>query len=127
MLSNGEIEIGSSTSRGGHSHKRRSHGCNRGQEAVKGCFWCRSRTIFKLGNSGQDINLLRVRIAHSVVKCVRSNGQGPICGAVKRSSNKNDGQNFLTPVAAVTTAPIGVTTPCTCMGLCKHTHLINPM
>ena len=53
-----------------------------------------------------------MRIAHSVVKCVRSNGQGPICGAVKRSSNKNDGQNFLTPVAAVTTAPIGVTTPC---------------
>ena len=67
----------------------------------------RSRTIFKLGNSGQDINVLRVRIAHSVVKCVRSNGQGPICGAVKRSSNKNDVQNFLTPVAAVTTAPIG--------------------
>ena len=53
-----------------------------------------SRTIFKLGNSGQDINVLRVRIAHSVVKCVRSNGQGPICSAVKRSSNKNDGQNF---------------------------------
>ena len=71
----------------------------------------RSRTIFKLGNSGQDINVLRVHIAHSVVKCVRSNGQGPICGAVKRSSNKNDAQNFLTPVAAVTTAPIGVTTP----------------
>ena len=94
--------------RGGHSHRRRSHNCDRGQElflvSVK-----RSRTIFKLGNSGQDINVLRV---HSVVKCVRSNSQGPICGAVKRSSNKNDGQNFLTPVAAVTTAPIGVTTPC---------------
>ena len=88
--------------------KKRSRG--RGQ----GLFWVsvkRSRTIFKLGNSGQDINVLRVRIAHSVVKCVRSNGQGPICGAVKRSSNKNNGQNFLTPVAAVTTTPIGVTTP----------------
>ena len=71
----------------------------------------RSRTIFKLGDSGQDINVLRMRIAHSVVKCVRSNGQGPICSAVKRSSNKNDSQNFLTPVAAVTIAPIGVTTP----------------
>ena len=71
----------------------------------------RSRTIFKVGNSGQDINILHVRIAHSVVNCVRSNGQGYICGAVKRSRNKNDGQNFLTPVAAVTTAPIGVTTP----------------
>ena len=71
----------------------------------------RSRSIFKLSNSGQDVYVLRVRIAHSVVKCVRSNGQGPICGTVKWSSNKNDGQNFLTPVAAVTTAPIGVTTP----------------
>ena len=70
-----------------------------------------SRTIFKLSNSGQDINVLRVHIAHSVVKCVRSNGQGPICGVVKRSSNKNDVQNILTPVAAVTTAPIGMTTP----------------
>ena len=44
---------------GGHSHRRRSHGCDRGQEAVKK----RSRTIFKLGNSGQDINVLRVRTA----------------------------------------------------------------
>ena len=87
--------------------KKRSRGQGLFLESVK---W--SRTIFKLGNSGQDINVLRVSIAHSVVKCVRSNGQGPICGAVKRSSNKNDGQNFLTPVAAVTTAPIGVTTPC---------------
>ena len=60
-----------------------------------------SRTIFKLGNSGQDINILRVRIAP---QCRQ------VC-VVKRSSNKNDGQNFLTPVAAVTTAPIGVTTP----------------
>ena len=61
-------------SRGGHSHKHRSHGCDRGQGlflvSVK-----RSRTISKLGNSGQDINVLRVRIAHGVVKCVRSNGQ----------------------------------------------------
>ena len=70
----------------------------------------RSRTFFKLSNSGQDVYDLHVRIAHSVVKCVWSNGQGPICSAVKRSSNKNDGQNFLTPVAAVTTAPMGVTT-----------------
>ena len=90
--------------------KKRSRGQGLFMVSVK-----RSRTIFKLGNSGQDINVLRVRIAHSVVKCVRSNGQGPICGAVKRSSNKNDGQNFLTPVAAVTTVPIGVTTPCTCI------------
>ena len=30
---------------------------------------------------------------------------------VMRSSNKNDGQNISTPVAAVTTAPMAVTTP----------------
>ena len=71
----------------------------------------RSRTIFKLGNSGQDVYIFHVRIAHSVVKCVRSNGQGPVCGVVKWSSNKNDGQSFLTPVVAVSTAPMGVTTP----------------
>ena len=71
-----------------------------------------SRTIFKLGNSSQDVYVLRLHIAHSVVKCVRSNSQGPVCGAVKWSSNKNNSQNFLTPVAAVTTAPMGVTTPC---------------
>ena len=81
--------------------KKRSRGQGLFLVSVK-----RSRTIFKLGNSSQDINVLRVRIAHSVVKCVWSNGQGPICSAVKRSSNKNDGQNFLT------TAPIRVTTPC---------------
>ena len=86
--------------------KKRSRGQGLFLVSVK-----RSRTIFKFGNSGQDVYVLRVRIALSVVKCVRSNGQGPICGAVKRSSNKNNGQNFLTPVAAVTTAPMGVTTP----------------
>ena len=71
----------------------------------------RSRSIFKLSNSSQDVYVLRVHIVHSVVKCVRSNGQGPICDTVKQSSNKKDGQNFLTPVAAVATAPVGVTTP----------------
>ena len=59
--------------------KKRSRGQGLFLVSVK-----RSRTIFKLGNSGQGINILRVRIAHSVVKCVRSNGQGPICGAVKQ-------------------------------------------
>ena len=32
-----------------------------------------SETIFKLGSSGQDVYVLRVRISHSVVKCVQSN------------------------------------------------------
>ena len=84
--------------------KKRSRGQGLFLVSVK-----RSRTIFKLGISGQDINVLRVCIAHSVVKCVRSNGQGPICSVVKRSSNKNDGHNFLTPVAAVTTTLVWVT------------------
>ena len=70
-----------------------------------------SRTIFKLGNSGQDVYVLHVRITHSVVKCVWSIGQGPICSVVKWSSNKNNSQNFLIPVSAVTTALMGVTTP----------------
>ena len=86
--------------------KKRSRGQGLFLVSVK-----RSRTIFKLGNSSQDINILRVCIVHSVVKCVWSNGQGPICGVVKRSSNKNDGQNFFTPVATVTIVPIGVITP----------------
>ena len=60
--------------------KKRSRGQGLFLVSVK-----RSRTIFKLGNSGQDINVLRMRTAHSVVKCVRSNGQGPIYSAVKRS------------------------------------------
>ena len=59
--------------------KKRSRGQGLFLVSVK-----RSRTVFKLGNSGQDINVLCVRIAHSVVTCVWSNGQGPICGAVKQ-------------------------------------------
>ena len=80
----------SPNSRGGHSHRRRSHSCDRGQEAVKG-----SRAVFGVGQAVKDnfqtryqrsrcLRFARVRIAHSVVKCVRSNGQGPICGAVKQ-------------------------------------------
>ena len=57
-----------------------------------------SRTIFK---RGKDVYVLRVRIAQCSQVC-----------AVKWSSNKNDSQNFLTLVAAVTTVPMGVTTPC---------------
>ena len=67
------------------------------QSRGQGLFWCpvkQSRTIFKLGNSSQDVYILRVHIALGVVKCVQSNGQGPVCSAVKRSSNKNDTQNF---------------------------------
>ena len=74
----------------------------------------RSRTIFKLGNAVKMVAFLWPLASGTVnsVQCVWSNGQGPVCDAVKRSSNKNDGQNILTPVAAVTTAPMAVTTPC---------------
>ena len=63
----GRSPCGLHKSRGGHSHRRRSHGCDRGQEAVKG-----SRTIFKLGNSSQDVYDLRVRIAYYEVKMAES-------------------------------------------------------
>ena len=35
--------------RGGHSHRRRSHSCDRGQEAVKG-----SRAVFGVGQVVKD-------------------------------------------------------------------------
>ena len=38
-------------SRGGHSHRRRSHSCDRGQEAVKG-----SRVVFGVGQVVKDIS-----------------------------------------------------------------------
>ena len=36
-------------SRGGHSHRRRSHSCDRGQAAVKG-----SRAVFGVGQAVKD-------------------------------------------------------------------------
>ena len=71
------------------------------------------RTIFKFGNAVNMVAFLWLLTSGAVnsVQCVRSNGQGPVCDVVKRSSNKNDCQNILTPVAAVTTAPMAVTTP----------------
>ena len=41
-----------------------------------------------------------------------------------RSSNKNDGQNILTPVTAVTTAPMSVTTHIQSCDKVGHTHII---
>ena len=60
--------------------------------------------------AAQYLSTRRGHVVKTLI-CVRTNGQGHVCGAVKRSSNQNDGQNFLTPVAAVTTASMGVTTP----------------
>ena len=37
------------TTRGGHSHRRCSHSCDRGQEAVKG-----SRAVFGVGQAVKD-------------------------------------------------------------------------
>ena len=42
-----------------------------------------------------------------------SNVQEAFCSVVKRSSSTNDGQNFLTPVLAVTTVHMGVSIPYT--------------
>ena len=44
MSGGGVREIGET--RGGNSHRRRSHGCDRGQEAVKG-----SRAVFGVGQA----------------------------------------------------------------------------
>ena len=49
--------------------------------------------------------------------------QEPFCNVVKRSSSKNDDQNFLTPVLAVTT--VHMPTPCTSVLFLSpdtHTH-----
>ena len=71
-----------------------------------------SRTIFKLGNCGQDVYVLHVHIAQSVVKCVVKWSRSHLrCGQVVRQK-KNNNRQFLTLVAAVTIAPMGVTTPC---------------
>ena len=40
---------GLSVTRGGHSHRCRSHSCDRGQEAVKG-----SRAVFGVGQAVKD-------------------------------------------------------------------------
>ena len=40
---------GTLTPRGGHSHRRRSHSCDQGQEAVKG-----SRAVFGVGQAIKD-------------------------------------------------------------------------
>ena len=41
--------VATQTPRGGHSHRRRSHCCDRGQEAVKG-----SRAVFGVGQVVKD-------------------------------------------------------------------------
>ena len=68
---------------------------------------------------------INIRNGKQLVYCVGSNGQGPVCDAVKRSSNKNNGQNILTPVAAVTTAPMAMTTPCQDMQPLGHVNKLR--
>ena len=111
MYTTGQKSHKTEYTRGGHSHWCCCHSCNRGQ-GVKGSrgqgpvFGVGQAVKDNLSNSSQDVYILCVCIAHSVVKYVRSNGQGPVCSAVKVVK-----QNFLTPVTAVTTAPTRVTTP----------------
>ena len=70
-----------------------------------------SRTIFELGNSGQDVYVLRVRIEHSDIVL------SSVCGQTVKVpfAVQSHGQatrtmvNFLTPVVPLTTAPMGVT------------------
>ena len=63
---------------------------------------------------------------------MQSNGQEPFCSVVKWSSSKNDGQNFLTPVLAVTTVHMGVPTPGKLgvqweLGYSVNTAIIKPL
>ena len=60
---------------------------------------------------GQNVHVFNShQLISSMVKRSRSSGQ-----AVKRSSSRSDGQNFLTLVLAVNTVRMGVTTPCVCV------------
>ena len=43
------IRVWPAKTRGGHSHRRRSHSCDQGQEAVKG-----SRAVFGAGQAVKD-------------------------------------------------------------------------
>ena len=71
-----------------------------------------SRIIFKLGNSSQDVYILRVRIAHSIVKCVGSNGQRSRLWCSQVVKQQKQESKFFDLVTAVTITLMGVTTPC---------------
>ena len=56
--------------------------------------------------------LSAVKWSTAEIQRSRSNGQESFCNAVKWSSSKNDGQDFLTLVAALTMASMGQSPPC---------------
>ena len=102
--------------RGGHSHRRRVQSCDRGQDAVK-----RSRHFLGVGQTVKQCSgalstaLLPIKrrgdpFAHA--QLIDGQGsrakirRGQAVKAVFRRSK------ILTPVAALDTAPMGVTPPC---------------
>ena len=106
---------------GGHSHRRRVQSCDRGQDAVK-----RSRHFLGVGQTVKQCaghylrHYRRLRgmadpFAH--VQLIDGQGsrakirRGQAVKAVFRRSK------ILTPVAALDTAPMGVTPPCSILGL----------
>ena len=54
--------------------------------------------------------LITVKRSRAILQCGEA-VKNHFCSAVKRSSCKNDGQDFLTPVAALTVASMGVSPP----------------
>ena len=91
--------------RGWHSHTRCSQSCDRAYQRILTPY-----TKERL----QSLRILPYTIGGQAVNgwnTAQSNGQESFCDAVKWSSSKNDGQDFLTPVAALTTASMGVSPP----------------
>ena len=100
--------------------KKRSRGQGLFLVSVK-----QSRTNFKVGNSGQDVYVLQVRIAHSCSQVCAVKVKKfwlLFCCSTTWPHHKWD-LDRLTLVAVVNIAPMGVTTPCTI----DHNHLpTNP-
>ena len=78
LLSQGVVNVIGTVVTDATGVKKRSRGQGMFLVLVK-----QSKTILKLSNSGQDVYILCMCIAHSVVKCVQSKGPGPVCGGVK--------------------------------------------
>ena len=106
--------------RGGHSHRRRVRSCDRGQDAVK-----RSRHFLGVGHMVKRSSSV---LGHYLRHYWRSRGVADPFAHVQLIDGQGSrakiqrGQavkavfrwsKILTPVAALDTAPMGVTTPCT--------------
>ena len=99
-----------SYAKGSHSHRCRSQSCDR-------AYW---RILITYTNK-EGVESLLSAIKRSTAEIIdnsiyaemqRSQTVKSFCDAVKWSSSKNEGQDFLTPVVALTMASMGVSPPC---------------